>query len=127
MSADSRFAAPRHVVGIALACMVATACSTASARAPVYFTDFDSPPAVRPVTLDGNATFRSGPFRHWRGWGTEQARATVRYRNLRTTVVMRDIRRCAGRRQYRKYAVSSYRNGRRVGSVRYFVNRACRK
>jgi len=97
----------------------------AQAREGVYYTDFDSGPKMRPVILDGNRSVRAGPFRHWRGWGTSSAKATVRYKRLRTTAVMRQIRRCAGRRQYRVLYIYAYDNGRSLGRRKRFVNRAC--
>jgi hypothetical protein len=48
----------------------------------------------------------------------------VRYRNLRTTVVMRQIRRCAGRRQYRLLYIYAYEGERQLGARKRYVNRA---
>lgn len=53
------------------------------------------------------------------------ARASIRQGQFRTTVVMRQIRTCAGLRQYRVHAVYTYENGHRVGRIQRFVNRAC--
>lgn len=100
--------------------------ASSDARGRVYYTDYDSGPTTRPVVVDGDRYTRAGPFRRWRGWGTSRASATVRYRNLRTTVVMRDIRRCDGRRQYRILVIYSYDNDRQLGRPKRYTNRACR-
>jgi hypothetical protein len=121
-----------RVIIVVLACAGTTAVAMAltplpaQARERVYYTDYDSGPQMRPVILDGNRSVRAGPFRHWRGWGTSKAKATVRYRRLRTTVVMREIRTCAGRRQYRLLYIYAYDNGRLQGQRKRYINRACR-
>lgn len=127
-----RLAARRALrLTVLLAC-AATAAGLAApavadaARKRVYYTDYDSGPRMRPAILDGSSTVRAGPFRRWRGWGTGKAKATVRYRSLRTTVVMREIRRCAGRRQYRHLHIYTYEGRRQLGRRKRYVNRACR-
>jgi hypothetical protein len=106
---------------------VALVPSGAAAGAAVTFTDFDSRPAVRPVVIDASSTVRAGPFTRWRGWGRPTTRAAVSRGRLRTTVTLSQIRRCGGRRQYRRLVIRSYENGRRSGPVRRFTNRSCRR
>lgn len=118
----------RIAISVVCATAALSASAIAGAREPVYYTDFNSGPAVRPVYIDGNRNVRSGPFRHWRGWGTARATAThgFSYHQLRITVVLREIRTCAGRRQYRVLRVYTSENGHRTGRTQRFVNRACR-
>ncbi len=110
-----------------LATVAGAVAAPAEARKPVYYTDHDSEAKIRPLIVDGSGSVRAGPFRHWRGWGTAKANATVRYRKLRTTVIMRQVRTCAGRRQYRLLYIYSYRNGKALGRRQRFVNRACQR
>lgn len=114
---------PRLVIVPAVAALVSA--SAAQAGAAVFYTDADGGPRIEPVFVDGNANVRSGPFRDWRGWGSRRARATSPPGSVRTTVVMRAIRECDGRRQYREHRVITREGGRRVGKVQRFVNPAC--
>jgi len=98
----------------------------ADARGSVYFTDYDSGPVVRPVFVDASQSVRAGPFRRWQGWGTSMPQATVRFGPLRTRVVMRQIRRCGGRRQYRLLYIYRYEDGKLALRSRH-TNRACRR
>lgn len=128
----SRRVPAQQYLAILLCCSVFAAVEasrppTTDARGRVYYTDYDSGPKVRPVIVDGSPNVRAGPFRRWRGWGTSTAKATVRYRNLHTTVVMRQIRRCRSRRQYRILIIYSYADGRKLGSPKRYINRACRR
>jgi hypothetical protein len=102
-----------------------TAPGVGAASRAVYYTDADSPSAVRPVTVDASMDVRAGPFHRWRGWGKPIARATAQYRNLRTTAVMSHIAMCGGKRQYRLLSISTFQGKRRLGHAQHFVNRAC--
>ena len=110
----------------AAALLAGVAAAPASAATPVFYTDANGGPVVRPVFIDGNSNVRSGPFRRWRGWGTDTARASSRSSgSFSTRVVLTDLTRCAGRRQYRRLVVLTYEGGQRVGRAQRFTNRAC--
>lgn len=106
---------------------VAAGPAQAARHKHVYYTDFNSGPAIRQVYLDGNRNVRNGPFRHWVGWGKSKARATSRTGSFRVRAVLTDVRRCRGLYQYRTLRIFTYEHGHPVGRFpEVFRNRACR-